>query len=114
MLNLKTKPLFIAVLACGGFLAGIMMYGCQSNENPPDAQSASPTTQPVTFALFGPPPHKTGVQLWADNCMRCHNGRPPEEFSNGQWETIVHHMRLRANLTGEEAREITAFLQASR
>jgi len=53
------------------------------------------------------------VQLWSDNCGRCHNVRPPEEFSGAQWEVLVHHMRTRANLTGAEAREIVKFLQAS-
>jgi hypothetical protein len=54
-----------------------------------------------------------GAQLWAANCSRCHNIRPPQSFSDAQWQTIVHHMRLRANLTGEETRKITEFLQSS-
>jgi nitrate/TMAO reductase-like tetraheme cytochrome c subunit len=53
------------------------------------------------------------VELWGENCSRCHNIRPPNEFSGAQWAAIVHHMRFRANLTGEEEREITKFLQAS-
>ena len=112
MLDTKSNPKLFVVLAFGGVLAGIVLYGCESNQNPPSAQNAAPATQP-SFALFGPPPQKSGVQLWSDNCMRRHNGRPPEEFSGAQWETIVHHMRLRANLTGEETREIVAFLKAS-
>jgi hypothetical protein len=112
MRKIKTNPKFVVVLAFGGVLAGMVLYGCKSDQSPP-AQSIAPTTEPASFALFGPPPHKTGVQLWSENCMRCHNGRPPEEFSASQWDVIVHHMRLRANLTGEESREIVKFLQAS-
>ena len=119
MLNLKTNPKLVVALAFGGVLCGIALYGCSSGQNPsagpstaPVVQTAEPATQPI-FALFGPPPQKTGVQLWADNCGRCHNIRPPEEFSGAQWDVIVHHMRLRANLTGEEAQEIVKFLQAS-
>jgi hypothetical protein len=111
MRNVKTNPKFLVVLAFGGLLAGIVLYGCNSNQNPP-AQTIGPASQP-SFALFGPPPQKSGVQLWSENCSRCHNSRPPEEFSAAQWEVIVHHMRLRANLTGSEAREIVKFLQAS-
>jgi mono/diheme cytochrome c family protein len=55
----------------------------------------------------------SGAQLWAENCSRCHNIRPPQSFSNAQWQTITHHMRLRANLTGQETRTITEFLQSS-
>lgn len=113
MIIIKKGPKVVAALALGGFLACMLAYGCASN-NPttPGASDASATDVPK-FALFGPPPKKSGVELWSDNCARCHNMRPPNEFSAAQWETIVHHMRLRANLTGEEAREITQFLQAS-
>jgi hypothetical protein len=113
MLSGKTNSkLFAALLAIGGTLAGVMLYGCASGQNSPTTQSDAPATQPA-FVLFGPPPHESGVQLWSENCARCHNGRPPEEFSASQWSAIVHHMRLRANLTGQEEREITKFLQAS-
>lgn len=112
MRNIKINPKFFVALAFGGILLGVVLYGCKSDQNPP-AQTVAPANRPESFALFGPPPHKTGVQLWSENCARCHNSRPPEEFSAAQWDTIVHHMRLRANLTGEEAREIVKFLQAS-
>jgi hypothetical protein len=39
--------------------------------------------------------------------------RPPQSYSDAQWEAVGMHMRLRANLTGMEQREITRFLQAS-
>ena len=111
MLSLKTNPKLFLILAAG--VLGLVLYnGCSSNQS-----ATGPTTQPEAapkFALFGPPPKKSGVELWSDNCARCHNLRPPEEFSGSQWATIVHHMRLRANLSGEEAREITKFLQASK
>jgi hypothetical protein len=55
----------------------------------------------------------SGAQLWADNCARCHNIRPPQSYSDAQWEAVVMHMRLRADLTGPEQRKITEFLQAS-
>ncbi len=59
----------------------------------------------------GDPGH--GVKLWADNCARCHNMRDPREFRDDQWHVIVSHMRVRAGLTGQDARDIRAFLQAS-
>jgi len=54
-----------------------------------------------------------GAQAWAQNCMRCHNARDPQEFRDDLWKPIVTHMRVRAGLTGQEARDILAFLQAS-
>lgn len=54
-----------------------------------------------------------GAEVWAQNCRRCHNLRPPDEFSYAQWDVIVHHMRVRANLTADETRAILAFLKAA-
>ena len=58
-------------------------------------------------------PEKKGGAELAETCNRCHNARPPQYYSDGQWDVIVHHMRLRANLTGEEARTIAEFLKAA-
>lgn len=58
-------------------------------------------------------PERGGAQLWALNCRRCHNARPPTAFSDDQWEVIVNHMRIRAGLTAVEARKITEFLKAA-
>jgi len=52
-----------------------------------------------------------GAKAWADNCGRCHNLRNPKEFNDAQWKVIVSHMRLRAGLTGQEARDVLKFLQ---
>jgi hypothetical protein len=56
---------------------------------------------------------KAGSELWAENCTRCHNARPPQYYSDVTWDIIVHHMRLRADLTGEEARAVAEFLKAA-
>ncbi len=54
-----------------------------------------------------------GAKAWSDNCGQCHNARDPGDQSDQQWDVVVAHMRIRANLTGEEARDILNFLQAS-
>jgi hypothetical protein len=56
----------------------------------------------------------SGEELWSNNCMRCHNIRPPTMYSNAQWDVIVHHMRIRANITGQEQRAIVDFLKSSK
>ncbi len=56
---------------------------------------------------------KGGVQLWAENCQRCHNAPSPGAFSASQWETIGMHMQSRALLTENEKNKIVAFLQSS-
>ncbi len=54
-----------------------------------------------------------GAKVWAQVCVRCHNLREPAEFSDYEWNAIVTHMRIRAGLTGKDARDILAFIQAS-
>jgi hypothetical protein len=56
----------------------------------------------------------SGEELWSNNCMRCHNIRPPTMYGNAQWDVIVHHMRLRANVIGQEQRAIVEFLKSAK
>ena len=84
--------------------------GCSHGQSAAITKAGAPPAAAAAGVDSGEP---AGAELWAANCSRCHNLRPPQSFSSAQWETIVHHMRLRANLTGEEARTITEFLQAS-
>lgn len=53
---------------------------------------------------------KSGAQLWAENCQRCHNTPSPSSFSHEQWVTIGMHMQTRAQLTEQEKEKIVAFL----
>jgi hypothetical protein len=55
---------------------------------------------------------KSGAQLWAENCVRCHNIRSPSSLSPAQWEVAAMHMRIRANLTPEEHKKILEFLKS--
>jgi hypothetical protein len=71
--------------------------------------SCATTGQPVTV---GGETGKSGAQLWAENCVRCHNIRSPSSLSPVQWEVAAMHMRIRANLTPEEHKKILEFLKS--
>ncbi len=53
------------------------------------------------------------TQLWAQNCMRCHNARSPTYYSDAEWTVAMHHMRVRAYLTTKEYESILEFLKAA-
>ena len=53
---------------------------------------------------------KSGAQLWAENCQRCHNTPSPNSFSHDQWITIGMHMQTRAQITDKEREKIVSFL----
>jgi hypothetical protein len=101
---------WLAVVAAGTVLASaaFIVGGCQSDSKGGAAASAS---DPLA-GVFGPAPKKSGTELWAENCGRCHNVRSPSSYSGNQWAVIMQHMRMRANLTGEEERTILTLLQA--
>lgn len=56
---------------------------------------------------------KGGAQLWGENCIRCHTTPSPASYNDVDWETIGMHMRIRANLTDEEATKIIEFLKSA-
>ncbi len=53
-----------------------------------------------------------GAKAWAENCGACHNLRSPDELGDIQAGVAVAHMRVRARLPGDVARDILVFLQA--
>jgi cytochrome c5 len=75
----------------------------------PRSKTKAKTTTQATQAKAEP---LSGAELWAINCSRCHMARSPGEFTAAQWQTILMHMRVRANLPAAQAREIQKFLQA--
>ena len=54
-----------------------------------------------------------GAKIWAETCNRCHNMRSPTDLNDEQWTASVFHMRVRAGLTGQQARDVLQFLQNS-
>jgi cytochrome c5 len=58
------------------------------------------------------PVGKSGAQLWAEQCQRCHNLRSPSSYSPAQWEVAMLHMRIRANLTPAQHQKILEFLKS--
>jgi hypothetical protein len=57
--------------------------------------------------------NKTGIQLWGENCGRCHNAPGPGEFSAANWEIVGRHMRVRANITETEEQKIIDYLKTT-
>lgn len=89
----------------------LTLTGCSAT-NPfiRDAKAPSPTTAEMESSGR----HELGkAELWALRCSQCHYARGADTFSPPQWELIMFHMRVRANLTAEEHQGILEFLKAS-
>jgi hypothetical protein len=87
-------------------LAQIIVGGCASTREP---KSAGPTGEPAPKTASG----KGGAELWAVNCPHCHKIRSPNFYNDAQWDVAMMHMRVRSNLTAEEARKILVFLKSA-
>ena|SRR5437868_6253921 len=79
-----------------------LVIGC-SSEKPSTEVAGGTATAPTA---------KSGAELWAENCIRCHNIRSPSSYNPVQWEVVMMHMRVRANLTPEEHKKILEFLKS--
>jgi mono/diheme cytochrome c family protein len=54
-----------------------------------------------------------GAKVYGDNCGRCHNASPPEEYSKKEWSVVMPHMRAKAHITGKETLAVEAFLAST-
>tara|TARA_R110001583_G_scaffold186189_3_gene346823 strand:+ start:1336 stop:1875 length:540 start_codon:yes stop_codon:yes gene_type:complete len=53
----------------------------------------------------------SGAEIINNNCARCHNSRPIQEFSIQEWSVIMPHMREKAHLTGQETETVMEFFK---
>lgn len=107
----KIRLFCTGLFCCGGLLgaATLLQSGCQSQ----DASIVRSPASPGMFVQDNGVETKGAAQMWAENCIRCHNSRSPTSYSDTHWDITMMHMRIQANLTVEEYRSIRDFLQAS-
>lgn len=92
-------------------ISGLALHGCKTEQ-----QVSDQDRDQISMAQLGEdiaPITTGGAMLWAQNCIRCHNIRNPASLSDRQWEIVLHHMRVRANLTVDEHQSILEFLKAA-
>jgi mono/diheme cytochrome c family protein len=75
------------------------------------ADGESKSSKKTTSSTTSEQQKLTGQELYAINCNRCHSERYPTEFTAAHWRTIMTHMRVRANLPAEQAKEILKYLE---
>ncbi len=89
------------------YLLSLTSTGGPAGATAPQITPGRPATSTVSSSVA------VGGTMWSQRCGQCHNLRPASEYSDAQWAVAMHHMRVRVPLTGEEQRNILAFLQAS-
>ena len=71
-------------------------------------RAAAVESEPTETQLF-----LRGAKLWGAYCGLCHNARSGGEFNRLEWDTLLLHMRVRANLPAEDAEALRVFLRSS-
>lgn len=110
----------LGVLGLGAAVIGGALFLASSNliladdTNAVAAATSAPASGEVKTspkAVAAPKRQLTGVELYAMHCNRCHPERDPDEFNQQQWQTLMLHMQVRANLPAAQARLILKYLQ---
>ena len=111
MMNMRLSPLVLTIV--GAVAVAIVAGGCKTPERSGDMATTESYDGEGNGTSYSAGPNRAGALLWSQNCMRCHNLRNPNEKSDREWDVIMLHMRVRANLTAKEHRLILAFLQSA-
>jgi hypothetical protein len=106
----KLTWFFAATSSIGLAILALAIAGCSTaalSKGGNADESGKPAVAVAKTARTG------GAELWGRNCGHCHNIRSPASYSDAQWEVVMLHMRVRANLTADEHKEILAFLKSA-
>lgn len=96
-------------------LVGVSLLGLGLSlaQAQPPAKHAHGKTEHKKVAAKKARHERTGAELYAMNCNRCHSERYPMEHTDAQWKTVMLHMRTRAQIPAKDARAILKYLQGS-
>ena len=110
--SVRHQNLFFAAAALTLVLGALAVTGCAGRYGdlkPPPLEvklAVNPGSAPNPKLL-------SGAELYAINCNRCHPERSAVERNAAEWQTILLHMRVRANLPAAQAGAILDYLQAN-
>lgn len=89
-------------------LLGLCLAGAAQTQQSQPAQKNQQSAQKQPNATHpNNPKQSEGQTIFEQNCARCHT--PPDGFSPRISGTIVHHMRVRANLSEHDVQELLRF-----
>lgn len=92
-------------LALAGCAIALSLNAAVAQANPAARTSKHQTADQATPAKNT---QNVGERKFQQNCSRCHTA--PEQLSPHITETIVMHMRVRASLSDEDAKDILRYL----
>lgn len=102
----RISQMGLSIAVSAGLLAVVALPAFSASSSAPKHQSHA--TQAHTKAATVEAQQSDGERKFNQNCSRCH--KAPESFSPSVSGTILKHMRVRANLSQQDERDILRFL----
>jgi len=98
----------IRILALATTTAAVLVAACATNPTPSASRGSLRTA--VAPAAASRADAMGRAELWSAHCARCHTLRARTEYSPAQWAVIVNHMRVVADLPGQDYRALLEYL----
>jgi hypothetical protein len=93
----------LGMMSAALLIGAVLVPGQERTTQPEQSvQKTQTTTSPTKNQ------QSEGERKFQINCGRCHN--PPEQVSPRMAASVIRHMRVRAMLSQEDAREILEYL----
>lgn len=108
---MNSRIAMIAFFVLAIVLVGLVAAQTSNNTNStgtPSAQQGSTTKAQQHKEKLHLPPNFSADDAYKQNCTRCHSEVP--KVNERMTKTILKHMRVRANLTRDEAKAILEYL----
>ncbi|NNE47717.1 MAG: hypothetical protein HKN37_13770 [Rhodothermales bacterium] len=97
----------LAVVACFLLLTGAAVSIAIAT----DEAAASTETEVQESSKPSASPALDGAKVYAWSCGTCHSERWPKERSDEEWDVIMTHMRVRANMTAAQTEAVLRYLK---
>lgn len=105
---MKRTHWIVGLAATGGLVLALWAGVPSAAADEAAASTGAPDAEAPSSVEIPP---LDGAKVYAWNCGSCHSERWPKERSDSEWNTIMTHMRVRANLTAGQAEATLRYLK---
>jgi hypothetical protein len=76
------------------------------------ARTEEPPPPPKATPVFTSPAISAGQIVYTTKCIRCHDAKPVQRWTSGEWKPILRSMIPKAKLDSTQSAHVTAYVEA--